>query len=165
MTNDIKHVEPEQLPVELDDFEKLPLVPKGNYKLTDAQKRAAQAVVSNDMYPKGKRMTMSELSESIGVPKRTLFDWRQLPEFQRFKNDCVTIALNDFQMVVVSRLMESIDTSQPSIRAINTYLEMVGRLKNKQEITVNVPQATNDLRHVSNDELDDIIGEYVNEEE
>jgi hypothetical protein len=166
----IEAVEAEVLPPQPNEH-LVPYVPRGHYKLKPEQKRAAQMIVANDFLPKKKgvkRQTFIEIAEELGVHRDTLYGWRSLPDFQRYVNDMIDLSINDAQSLAVARLIELANgdqTGTPSIKAIELILQMNGKLKKQYEHQVTTQFTGNDLKHVSNDELDALIGEYSEYEE
>ncbi|MGY4690296.1 phBC6A51 family helix-turn-helix protein [Salibacterium sp. K-3] len=138
-------------------------VPAGSYRINDQQKKAAQLLAANDMAMKKERMSFQDISANIGIHHDTLKTWRSNPEFQRYKNDIVTLSLHDAQAMATSRLIEMADgsiTGTPSMKAIELIMKLSGRLSDKQEITVK-NDTSNGMKTVSDEELDDIVQQYA----
>lgn len=144
-------------------------MPRGTYRLTPAQKRAAQMIVANEMTPKKaglKKKTYMEMAEELGIHRDTLLDWRSMPEFQRFVNDMTALAVSGMQSMAVARLYELANgdqTGTSSIKAVELILQMNGLVKKQYEHSITAQPMTNDLKQVSDDELIELIGEYEEE--
>ena len=110
------------------------------------------------------RRTFQDIAGELGIHHDTLGHWYALPEFQRYKNDIVTLALHDAQAMATARLIEIADggsiTGTPSMKAIKLIMKLSGRLSDKQEITVK-NDTSNDMKKVGDDELDDVGTEEV----
>jgi len=171
MSEEIKAVEAEVLPMEPSVGEFAAYVPRGNYRLTPAQKLAAQMIVANEMTPKKagiRKKPYTQIAEELGVHRDTLLDWRSLPEFQRFVNDMTALSIGGMQSMAIARLYELANgdqTGTSSIKAIELILQMNGLVKKQYEHNITSQPVTNDLKHVSDDELAELVGEYGDEDE
>lgn len=147
-----------------------PTIDAKKYDLTAAQLAAAQAIISNEMTIKRKgnrRKTYQELADELGISHDTLSRWRALPEFQRYTKDTAQAFVNSGLTMAVARLYELADgstTGTPSIRAIEMLLTMGNMYSKTQTHEVTVTAQQQGMAQVSDDELAEIVAEYVDED-
>ncbi|MGX9136155.1 phBC6A51 family helix-turn-helix protein [Rummeliibacillus sp. JY-2-4R] len=144
-----------------------PTIDAKKYDLTPAQLEAAQAVLSNEMTIKRKgnrRKTYQELADELGISHDTLARWRALPEFQRYTKDSAQAFVNSGLAMAVTRLYELADgsiTGSPSIKAIEMILSMGGLYSKTQTHEITVATQSQGMAQVSDEELAEIVAEYV----
>ncbi len=78
------------------------------------------------------------MAERVTGIRRDLFLWnlKNKPEFRKWFNDQCDIMLLSFQARVDSKLLHAINTLD--VQAMKTYYERIGRLKEKNEQSLNV---------------------------
>lgn len=149
----------------------LPPVPSGKYKLTPAQKKAAAAIIENEMVIKKagvRKKTYQQIAAELGIHRDTLLSWRSLPEFQRYITDASQLAVADSLAMATARLYELANgdqTGTSSVKAIELILTMGGLLKKANTHEIMIKQDVPDVRNVSDEELSDLIAEYEDDEE
>jgi len=112
--------------------------------LTTQQVMAAHLLVANEFAGKEKK-TQDELAEEIGVSRQTLHKWRHdNADFVRYQSALTDVKLDSYRSLVDARLMSLIERGPsnngiPSIKAIELYYKLSGRLVERKEITTNSP--------------------------
>lgn len=110
--------------------------------LTTQQVMAAHLLVANEFAGKEKK-TQDELAEEIGVSRQTLHKWRHdNADFVRYQSALTDVKLDSYRSLVDARLMSLIERGPsnngiPSIKAIELYYKLSGRLVERKEITTN----------------------------
>lgn len=110
--------------------------------LSTQQVMAAHLLVANEFAGKEKK-TQDELAEEIGVSRQTLHKWRtDNADFIRYQSALTDMKLDSYRSLVDSRLMTLIERGPsnngiPSIKAIELYYKLSGRLVERKEITTN----------------------------
>jgi len=108
-------------------------------RLTPAQRRAAKLIVENDFAPKGERVTLGDIAEELSIDKRTLYNWRQNPDFTRYLAAISDGELAQFRSLVDSQLMKLIkgtsNNGLPAMRALELYYKLEGRLVDRSVVT------------------------------
>jgi transcriptional regulator with XRE-family HTH domain len=104
-------------------------------KLTLQQQKAAFLLVENDLRDNGNKKKKEDLAKEVGVTRQTLYDWqRKNRNFIDYKNEIADDFLADYRSGVYGQLMKLINSSQPSVKAIDLYLRRFGLLTEKQVI-------------------------------
>lgn len=120
-------------------------------KLDGRQKLAALAVVEREFSPEDERKGFEEIAEEVGVGRRALYEWRtQNKAFIEYVNYLADDFLASKRPVVYKRLMQLIDASQPSVKAIDLFMKREGL------ITQQVAVETKDGGTTANKETADI---------
>ncbi|MEH7119082.1 phBC6A51 family helix-turn-helix protein [Neobacillus vireti] len=108
--------------------------------LTPQQQMAAHLLVANEFSGKEKR-SQEELAEEIGITRQALHQWRtQNVNFIRYQAALTDMKLDSYRSLVDSRLMALIERGPsnngiPSIKAIELYYKLSGRLVERREVT------------------------------
>jgi hypothetical protein len=108
--------------------------------LTPQQQMAAHLLIANEFAGKEKR-TQEELSEEIGISRMTLHNWRTEDiDFIRYQAALTDMKLDSYRSLVDARLMTLIEKGPsnngiPSIKAIELYYKLSGRLVERKEVT------------------------------
>ncbi|WP_409369884.1 phBC6A51 family helix-turn-helix protein [Lysinibacillus sp. 38-6] len=171
MTNEIKSTELSELSTEpMADLEVLPAIPVDNYDLTPRQLLAAQLIIVNDSLPKkgkGKtRRTYSEIAADVGVSRETLYEYRMLPDFNRYVKDAAQVIANDYVLQALANMKLLADgtiSGTPSINANLFFLNNAGMGNTKQQHVVTVNQGVEGSK-VTDDEIARIIARAERED-
>src|SRR5699024_352930 len=109
-------------------------------RLTPAQRKAAELIVKNDFAPKGERKTLGEIAEEVGVVQKTLYNWRQNPDFTRYVAAISDSELSNYRSLADSQLIKLIagtsNNGLPAIRALELFYKLEGRLEDKRTVTI-----------------------------
>src|SRR5690625_7794813 len=101
-------------------------------RLTPAQRRAAHLIVENDFAAKSERKTLKEIAEELRIDERTLYNWRQNPDFTRYIAALSDGELATFRSLADSQLIKLIkgtsNNGLPAIRALELFYRLEGRL-------------------------------------
>ncbi|WP_028560965.1 phBC6A51 family helix-turn-helix protein [Paenibacillus pinihumi] len=118
-------------------------------RLDGRQKVAALAVVERDFAPEDERKGFEEIAAEVGVSRNTLYEWRtQNKAFIDYANSLADDFLTGKRSLVYRKLMQLIDSSQPSVKAIDLFMKREGL------ITAQVAVETKDAGAArSNEEL------------
>lgn len=135
-------------------------------RLTPAQRKAAELIVANDFAPKDEKKTLEEIADEVRVDRRTLYDWRQNPDFTRYAAAITDNELDRGHSFVTGRLMWLIENGAsnngvPPIKAIELYYKLTGRLVDRSVVMTNEdsrnPKITQEEINNELDKLDKLI--------
>lgn len=133
-------------------------------KLTAQQRKAAYILVENELRKNvdGKKLELQEIAEDVGVSTKTLWEWRTKNQtFIAYKNAIADDFLADKRDLVYAGLMSMIDTSQPSVKAIDLYLRRFGLLTDKTIVETDNSEGsrTNGDLQRELDDLDELLSD------
>jgi hypothetical protein len=126
--------------------------------LTPQQQMAAHLLIANEFAGKEKR-SQEELSEEIGVSRMTLHNWKtENIDFIRYTAALTDMKLDSYRSLVDARLMTLIEKGPsnngiPSIKAIELYYKLSGRLVERKEVTQFTELQTERPRRLSDEEV------------
>lgn len=128
-------------------------------RLSPQQRRAAELLVTNDFLPKGEKKNLDQLSEEIGIDRRTLYNWRQNADFTRYMAAHSDGELSNYRSLADSQLIKLIqgaytNNGTPSIKALEMYYKLEGRLV-ERSVTMTDDKANQP--RMSREELSDQI--------
>jgi Helix-turn-helix of insertion element transposase len=106
--------------------------------LTDQQLKAAQLIVNNEFAGKEKRK-YEEIAEEVGISRVQLWNWRKKdPRFIEYMSALSDVTLDGYRAVADAQLMKLIEGTSnnglASIKALELYYKLSGRLVNRQEV-------------------------------
>ncbi|MCW2279096.1 phBC6A51 family helix-turn-helix protein [Heliophilum fasciatum] len=107
------------------------------YALSEGQRIAAEILATNDI----NKVPIAEIAEKAGVCTRTLFRWKQDPDFVAYKNEIAELAMSDFLSETYGFLRGIARASQSEknrLKAIELVLKNQGRLTDVQKIEAKV---------------------------
>lgn len=123
-------------------------------RLDGRQKIAALAVVEREFSPEEERLGFEEIAVAVGVTRKTLHQWRtQNKTFIDYVNILADEYLSAARPVVYKRLMQLIDTTQPSVKAIDLFMRREGL------ITTHAVVETKDAGNRGNNEIAENMAE------
>lgn len=132
-------------------------------RLDGRQRLAALACVEREFSPEDERKGFEEIAAEAGVSRNTLYEWRtQNRAFIEYMNAISDDYLSGKRAVVYKRLMQLIDTSQPSVKAIDLFMKREGLITAKVEVDTSVSgngTKSNDDLAAELAELDDILAD------
>ncbi len=133
-------------------------------QLTPQQRKAAQLIIENEwgelIREDGRKRTMQELADEIGIARSTLYEWKALEPFIAYLNyltDKQLEAMRTEANVGLMRLIRGGANGIPSVKALDLYMRRYGLLTDKT-VVENVGHDS-PYRVKSNDELRDEIAE------
>jgi len=132
-------------------------------KLDGRQRAAALACVEREFSPEAERRGFEDIAKEAGVTRNTLYEWRtQNRAFIEYMNAIADDYLSGKRAIVYKRLMQLIDSGQPSVKAIDLFMKREGLITAKAEIDVTggsaAPKSNEELA-AELAELDDILAD------
>lgn len=104
-------------------------------KFRPKQREAAIALVEYEFTPKGERKTKDQISEELGITRKTMHNWdTKDANFIAYKNYLASEFMDSSLSFVYKKLLESIDRG--SVRGMELYLKRIGDLADQNEITI-----------------------------
>ena len=110
---------------------------KLKHELTPSQREVAQIIATNDVH----KLTVDQISERVGVSRRTIYRWKQDRAFIEYQNECAENAMEDMvaeAYATLRKLLREGTSEKTQLEAIKLLLQNRGKLKEQPEITVNV---------------------------
>lgn len=135
-------------------------------RLTPAQRRAAQLIVENDFAAKGERKTLGEIAEELSIDQRTLYNWRQNPDFTRYMAALSDGELATFRSLADSQLVKLIKGTSnngiPAIRALELFYRLEGRLVERSVVTTDEKAKQPTMTRAEASEELERLNRYIN---
>ncbi|MCM3272953.1 phBC6A51 family helix-turn-helix protein [Paenibacillus elgii] len=110
-------------------------------QLTPQQRRAAQLIVQNDwaelLSEDGRKKTMQEIAEEVGIARSTLYEWKAQEPFIEYVNYLTDKQLESMRSEVNVAIMKAIrggNNGLPSVKALDLYMRRWGLLTNVEVI-------------------------------
>lgn len=110
-------------------------------QLTSQQRRAAQLIVQNDwaelLSEDGRKKTMQEIAEEVGIARSTLYEWKAQEPFIEYVNYLTDKQLESMRSEVNVAIMKAIrggNNGLPSVKALDLYMRRWGLLTNVEVI-------------------------------
>lgn len=127
-------------------------------EITEEQAQAAVKLVENSFAGR-ERKTLEEIAEEIGISRTTLWTWSNDVNFIRYKEALADQLLRDNIDLANGQLLALIRgdftaNKTPSIKALELFYKLSGKLVEKKEITTNV-----DKPKVSQSEIEQELAE------
>lgn len=127
-------------------------------EITEEQTQAAVKLVENSFAGK-ERKTLEEIAEELGISRTTLWMWSNDGNFIRYKEALADQLLRDNIDLANGQLLALIRgdftaNKTPSIKALELFYKLSGKLIEKKEITTNV-----DKPKVSQSEVERTLAE------
>ncbi|MGQ8813080.1 phBC6A51 family helix-turn-helix protein [Bacillus sp. NA_165.1] len=127
-------------------------------EITDEQAQAAVKLVENSFAGR-ERKTLEEIAEELGISRTTLWAWSNDVNFTRYKEAFADQLLRDNIDLANGQLLALIRgdftaNKTPSIKALELFYKLSGKLVEKKEITTNV-----DKPKVSQSEVEQELAE------
>ncbi|RAP05471.1 hypothetical protein C2W58_01902 [Bacillus pumilus] len=131
-------------------------------KLTYEKRKAALACAMNEIMPEdGAKKTQTELAEELGMSRMGLYRWRtQDPVFIEYMGLLADEMLASHQAEVYGVLLRAMRGKQPSMKAVELYTKLIGKLADRQIITDNTSdnQTIGDINAITA-EIDRVLKE------
>ncbi|MBN9655976.1 hypothetical protein J0K78_17000 [Halobacillus sp. GSS1] len=100
--------------------------------------KAAHLLVANDFAPKGEVRTVEDISEEVGVSRKTIYEWKKEIIFIKYMEALSDVSLASYRSKVDSQLMKLIEgtsnNGQASVKALEMWYKLHGRLVERSEI-------------------------------
>lgn len=131
-------------------------------RLDGRQRIAALAVVEREFSEDGERKSFDEIAQEAGVHRVTLYEWRtQNKAFIDYVNTIADDFLAAKRPIVYKRLMQLIDSAQPSVKALDLFMKREGLIT--AQVSVETKDAnvsrTDDEITAEIAELDELLAE------
>ncbi|MBC9784997.1 TetR family transcriptional regulator [Heliobacterium chlorum] len=107
------------------------------YALNGSQRLAAEILASNDVH----KMTLAQIAEEAGIGERTLYRWKQDPDFIAYQNEVAELAMKDFLAEAYNSLKSIARGSQSEknkLKAIELVMKNQGRLTEVQKVEAKI---------------------------
>lgn len=139
-------------------------------QLTAQQRKAAQLLVANEwgelISEDGRKKSMQELAEDIGIARSTLYEWKAQERFIDYVNYLTDINLSGMRAEVNVALMKAIrggNNGLPSVKAIDLYMRRWALLSDRTIVEDRRDEITNNRKtdeEIRRDiaELNDLVG-------
>jgi|HigsolmetaAR204D_1030405.scaffolds.fasta_scaffold00975_18 transcriptional regulator with XRE-family HTH domain len=108
--------------------------------------------------PDGKKLTVEQLAEKIGIAKSTLYEWKKNPDFIRYKDYLADDQFATQRERVYRSVLDAIDRG--SIKAMDLWMRRFGLLVDRQI----VENETDPTKIPDLDELKRMVAEMDGEE-
>ena len=133
-------------------------------KLTAQQRKAAYMLVENELKDNKDetKLGLQEIATDVGVTPKCLWEWRtKNRNFIDYKNLIADDFLGDKRSLVYAQLMKLIDTTQPSVKAIDLYLRRHGLLTDKTVVETDNGEGSRTNADLERElaELDDLLND------
>ncbi len=127
-------------------------------EITEEQAQAAVKLVENSFAGR-ERKTLEEIAEELGISRTTLWTWSNDVNFIRYKEALADQLLRDNIDLANGQLLALIRgdftaNKTPSIKALELFYKLSGKLVDKKEIITNV-----DKPKVSQNEIEQELAE------
>lgn len=114
-------------------------------KMTPKHLLAAELILENEFRAKGDKRTYEEIATEAGIAPRTLYNYRQEPEFVQYLAAISDTKLDGYRSMADAQLVKLMNGTSnngtPSIKALELYYKIIGKLVDKREV-VSAPTAT-----------------------
>lgn len=130
-------------------------------KLDIRKRKAALLLVENEMNEYDTRKTQDDLAAEVGITRKCLWQWKtQDRDFIEYVNILADDFLDAKRTVVYRQMMKLIEGSQPSVKAMQLYLQRQGLLTDKKvvEYSSEGSNKSNDDIKKELEELDELLG-------
>lgn len=122
-------------------------------QLTAQQRKAAQLLVANEwgelLSEDGRKKSMQELAEDIGIARSTLYEWKGQERFIDYVNYLTDINLSGMRAEVNFALMKAIrggNNGLPSVKAIDLYMRRWALLSDRTIVEDRRDEITNNRK-------------------
>lgn len=115
-------------------------LPELRSQLTVKEQRAADLIVENEFLSRGEQRRLDEIADEVGIEVRTLYNWRQKPEFIRYVAIISDRRLAGARAKADAQLMKLVEGTSnngiPSVKGLEMYYKLIGRMSNTIDMTV-----------------------------
>lgn len=120
-------------------------VPGARYaqNLTAAQRKAVEILATNDI----NQMTMAQVAETVGVSERTLYRWKQDPDFVGYQNELADHWMEDFLAEaynILKGLTRKGRSEHVKLKALELVLKNRGKLTDVQKVEAKIEDTRSD---------------------
>lgn len=111
-------------------------------RLNDLQIRAAHLLVANSFANREDRKTKQEIADELGISRQYLWRWENNDrDFIAYKAALSDLYLGSYRDLADAQLIKLIKGTSnngiPSIKALELYYKLNGRLVNRSEVDIN----------------------------
>lgn len=107
------------------------------------------------MVAEGEPKNDEQIAERLSISPATLYNWKKNEDFITYKNLIADTYLEEKRSIVNEKLMSLIDSSQPSVKAIDLYFRRFGLLTERQI----VEQVESQDANTSNEKIEESMAE------
>lgn len=115
-------------------------------RYSDVQLQVARMMCDPDV-----EMTIKQVATEVGVTERTIYRWKENPEFIELLNYLSDTYMDAFLGVVYKSLQKGV--RKGSVKAMELALKRQGKLVDRKEVVQDVNVNVFDTREKSNDQL------------
>jgi hypothetical protein len=111
--------------------------------LSASQRRAAEILATDD----NRSWTMADIAIEVGVNERTLYRWKQDPEFIAYKNEIADRSMNDFlsdAYKILRGIAASGMSEKSQLKAIELVMKNRGKLTDHQVVETTIEDRRSD---------------------
>jgi AraC-like DNA-binding protein len=108
--------------------------------LSPLQVQIAQALNENDYRKHNEKLTMQQIADNLGVSRTTLYTHKNNPAVMAYQACLSERQLDQFRSKADASLMRLIDNGTgtlPSVKALQLYYQLLGRLVERKVVTEN----------------------------
>lgn len=99
----------------------------------------------------GEKRTIKDIAEEVGVDQRSIYRWKEDPEFCEMVNDIADRYMDGFLSEAYAHLRKQVRNG--SVKAMELYLKRMGKLIEKREVSSDVNIEVKGVDAKSNEEL------------
>lgn len=118
-------------------------------QLEPLQVKAARMLIDNEFADKDGKKSLGDIADELEITPRTLYNWRQMPMFAAYQNALAEFISYSFAPTALAQLHKAIEgtsnNGMPSIKALELWFKVEGRLVGRQEIYSKIEQTTRTL--------------------
>ncbi|QGG47637.1 phBC6A51 family helix-turn-helix protein [Heliorestis convoluta] len=109
----------------------------GRAVLHASQRLAAEMLATNDIHQK----TMQQIANEVGIDIRTIYRWKQDPDFIEYQNDIAEKVMTSFLAEtynILRNIVRGSDSERNKLRAIELVLKNQGRMTDVQKVEAKI---------------------------
>lgn len=117
-------------------------------KFRPEQIECAKLLVSREV---GEKLTIEDIARKIGVDPRSIYRWKNDPEFISLINEIADRQMDAFLSEMYSHLRQQV--RRGSVKAMELYLKRMGKLIDRREVNADMKMEVKGVESKSNEEL------------
>lgn len=115
---------------------------RASLALSPEQRKAAELMATRDI----NEMTIEQIAEVVNVSERSIYRWKKEQDFITYQNELAEDLMQEFITEAYSELRKIVRTSEAGLKlkALELVLKNRGKLKQEQDVKVEVAAKTNE---------------------